>query len=114
MLMNGHGLAGERVPPAALVNLPPTVADGHRVVLAHDSFGLDGEDPIQIAAPAASKGGAVFRRFHAELLVELLEVMLAQKPVGLLQRLDAGQTQFLRQPSLPGPQATLRAPSRLR
>jgi len=69
---------------------------------------------IQIAAPAASKGGALFRRFHAELLVELLDVMLAQKPVGLLQRLDAGQTQFLRQPSLPGPKATLRAPSRLR
>lgn len=48
-----HGLSGERVPPTSLVELPPLIPDRNRVVLADHSFGLDGEDPVQITAPAA-------------------------------------------------------------
>ena len=34
VLMDGHGLAGQGVAPAAFVDLPPAVFDRHRVVLA--------------------------------------------------------------------------------
>ena len=84
MLVNGHGLARQGVAPATLVNLPPAILDGHRVVFAHDTFGLNGEDPIQIAATGAAKGGSFPGRLDSELVVELGDVAFAQKPVGLL------------------------------
>ena len=90
VLMNGHRLAGQRMAPAAFVNLPPAILDGHGVVLAHHSFGLDREDPVQIAAPTATKRGAFFTRFHRELLVELGNIGLPQKAVGFLQGRDRG------------------------
>lgn len=66
MLVDGHGLSSQAVAPAALADLPPLLADGHRVVLSHDPLGLDREDPIQIASPAGAEGRARQRRFDPE------------------------------------------------
>jgi hypothetical protein len=67
VLMNGHGLACQRVTPAGFIELPPLIANRYRVVLAHDPVGLNREDPIEIAAPAAAKGRAAFGGLDREL-----------------------------------------------
>src|SRR5277367_5471443 len=102
VLVNGHGLAGQRMFPATLLDLPPAIADSHGVVLTHNPFRVDREDPIQIPASAFTEGRSLFRRRHGKVLVELLDVVLAEETVGLLQIADAGQAQLLRQAPLPG------------
>jgi len=92
-LMDGHGLTGQGVAPARLVELPPPIANGDGVVLADYPFGLDGEDPVQIAAPAAAERGAAQGGFHRELPIELGEVAFAQEAVGRFQRGDRSQPQ---------------------
>src|ERR1700719_4337947 len=105
MLMDGHSLACERVTPTRLVELPPLITNGDGVVVGHHAFGLNREDPIQIAAPAAAKGRATSGSLHRELVVELVNVALAQEAVGWFDCGDAGQPQLLRQAALPGAEA---------
>ena len=90
MLMDGDRLARQCVPPTSLVELPPLVPDGNRVVLAHHSVGLDREDPIQITPPAAAKGGAALGGFHGEASIELVKVSFAQEAVGGFHGGDGG------------------------
>jgi hypothetical protein len=55
VLMNGHGVAGQGIPPAGFIELPPLIANRYRVVLSHHPFGLNREDPIQVTASAAAE-----------------------------------------------------------
>src|SRR5579862_1699034 len=90
MLMDGDRLTGQCVPPTSLVELPPLVPDRNRVVLGHDPFGLNGEDPVQIAAPAAAEGGAALGGFHGEASVEFVNVAFTQEAVGGFYGGDGG------------------------
>lgn len=58
VLVDGHGLAGQRVSPAALFDLPPAVLDRLRVIFAHHPLSLDREDPVQVCTSAAPERGA--------------------------------------------------------
>ena len=69
MLVDGHSLSCQRVAPTGLVELPPLIANGDGVVFGHHAFGLNREDPTEIAAPAAAKGRAPFGGLHRELVV---------------------------------------------
>src|SRR3954447_17069457 len=60
------------------------------------------------------KRRAFLGRHHGEPLVELGYIAICQKSVRALQIADAGQAQFLRQPSLPGAKIALTTASRLR
>ncbi len=61
MLVNGDGLTSQGVAPTGLVELPPPTTDGNRVVFGHNAFGLNREDPVQIAAGAGAEGRAARR-----------------------------------------------------
>src|ERR1700724_1460713 len=91
VFVNGHRLARQSVSPAALVDLPPAVFDRYRVVFVHHTFRLDREDPVQIAASAATKRRTFFGSLDGELLVELGDVALAEKLVGFSHRGDRSQ-----------------------
>src|ERR1700752_3813807 len=62
MLVNGHGLTGQAIAPAAFFDLPPAIADRHRVVLAHHALGLNRKHPFQVAARALAESSAWLRR----------------------------------------------------
>src|SRR6266550_4069156 len=98
MLVNRYRLPGQRMPPAALLDLPPAILNRHRVVLAHYPFRLNGEDPIQIAAATPAKRRALFGSRDRELTVELIDIVFPQEAIGLLHRGDPSQPEFLRQP----------------
>jgi len=55
VLVDGHGLFRQAVPPAALFDLPPAIPDCHRVVLVRHAFGLDGKHKVQVPPVARSK-----------------------------------------------------------
>jgi hypothetical protein len=56
---------------------------------------LQRENQLQIFAFARHKRSAAFRCFDHEALIELPNVMLAQKLIGGCDRGDATQSQFL-------------------
>ena len=90
------------------------MGDGHGVIFADHPFGSDRENPVQVLASASAKRRALDCRRHRELLIELGDVTLAQKAIGVLQCDDPGQAQFLRQPPLPGSEAAFATSAGLR
>ena len=52
VLVDGHRRSGERMPEAALLQLPAPLGNGNRVVLVHYPLGLHREHPVQAAARA--------------------------------------------------------------
>jgi hypothetical protein len=55
VLMDSDSLASKSIVSAGFVQLPPLIADGDGVVFGDYALGLDREDPVQIAAPAAAE-----------------------------------------------------------
>ena len=51
VMVDRHGLSGQGVAPAALFDLPPTLADGHGIVLANHALGLNREDQSRSRRP---------------------------------------------------------------
>ncbi len=80
----------------------------------NDSLVLDGKDQVEISAPQRHKGSSALTGGNAEALIELFDVLIAQKAVGFLQNGDASRSQFLRQPSLPSAEPALATSPRLR
>src|SRR6516164_1638121 len=110
MLMDDHRASGQRVTEAALIELPASFFDSHRVVLRYYPLGLQREGPLQIRSRAAPECRASLGCLHRELRIELRDIALTQKPVRLFRRRDPGQTQLLRQAPLPRPETPFRAP----
>src|SRR5579883_2420278 len=108
MFMDGDRASGQRVAEPGFLDLPAPIRNGDGVVFGHHAFGLHGEDPVQIASSAAPECRARPCRLHRKLLVELSDVPLSQKPVGGFRRGDPRQSEFLRQPALPGAEAAFR------
>src|SRR5450755_4425493 len=79
VLMDGDRAAGQRVAEPALLDLPVTIADRHRVVLGHHALGLHREDPVQIRARRAAKGRPLLGRSGGELLIERPDIALPQE-----------------------------------
>ena len=104
----------ERSPPARRLDLKNLSAHHNCVVPVHHSFLLHREHDVQVLSPAGQKRAARPRGRHSKPPIELRHVVLPQKLVGPLQRHNSMQSQFLRQPSLPGPKPPFRSPSRLR
>src|SRR5690242_10697136 len=102
VLVNDHGLPGERVAPARLFELKDSILHKSRVVLIDCAFVLHAKDPIQILAPQAHKRTAFLSGFGRELAIELGYVLTAQELVGSLQIANPTQPEFLRQTPLPG------------
>src|SRR5436305_1681880 len=75
---------------------------------------LQAEDAIKVGARAGQEGRSLFRGRDAELPVELRDVAVAHEAVGLFERRDALESQFLRQTPLPSAEATLATASGLR
>jgi len=85
VLADGHGTSGWRVPKACLVELQISVLQNDGIVEGDRRLGLHREHPVEILAPAFAKRRALFRRRLGELTVELGDVVLAQKGLGLLE-----------------------------
>src|SRR5216683_5059213 len=93
MLVNGDPATGERRPQLATLELPDLVGEADRVVAADDSLVLDGKDQVEISAPQRHKGSSALTGGNAEALIELFDVLIAQKAVGFLQNGDASRSQ---------------------
>jgi hypothetical protein len=83
------------------------VGELNRVVLVHASLVLNGEDTIQILPMKGHESRPFFGRSDRELAVELGDVGLAKKVIGLLDGLNTADSQLLRQAALPGPKTSL-------
>src|SRR3974390_1546950 len=114
VLVHGDVAARQRPAPSLPLDLQAQVLHAHRVVATHRALIVQREDLLQVAPWTASEGRAPLRRPHLKALIELGDVVLAQKAIGLLHRGDPAQPQLLRQPSLPGPEVALRTAPRLR
>src|SRR3974390_2858731 len=114
VLVHGDVAARQRPAPSLPLELQAQVLHAHRVVATHRALIVQGEDLLQVAPWAASEGRATLRRPHLKALIELGDVVLPQKAIGLFHRGDPTQPQLLRQPSLPGPEVALRTAPRLR
>src|ERR1700760_4265955 len=108
MLMNDHGLSGEGIPPAGLIELENAIGILNRVVIVHCALVLDAEDPVQILATNPHKGTPFLRRRNREAIIELSYVAVSEKPIRLSYILNPTHPQFLRQPALPSAETPLR------
>src|SRR3974377_2604934 len=112
--MNRDLTARQGASPAPPLDRQGQVLKADGVVLVHGTSKLKREDQIQILAPARDKGRPPLCRSHLKAAIELGDIVLAQKAVGLLQGLDTTQSQLLRQPSLPSLEGAVAAAGRLR
>src|SRR5689334_19551567 len=95
-------------------NLQHTIGKLDRVVLRNHAFVLNGKDPIQGQMRYWNKGRALLRCTDRELPIEFRDVLASQKVIGLIDGPDMTDTEFLRQPALPGTKASFTPASRLR
>src|SRR5258708_5793680 len=114
MFMNRDPAAGQGGPQLTALELPDPVGEAHRVVTRYDSLVWQRKDQVKIFAAQRHESVPVFTSSDTEALVELGDVLLAQKAIDLLQGSDAVQSQLLRQLSLPGAKPALAAPAGLR
>jgi hypothetical protein len=82
--------------------------------LVDHALELQRENQVEIAAGPGHKGIAPLRRHRLKAVVELGNVVGAQKRAGGFQSVDFMQPQFLRQTPLPGSEVTFAATARLR
>src|SRR5574338_9224 len=96
------------------LDLQTQLAEDDGVVVADDALLLMAQDLDQIAACPRHEGAAGLGRRHREAPVVHRQVDLAEKPVGRLDRRDAGVGKLLHQAILQGPEHPLGAAARLR
>ena len=70
MLVDRHRLLRQAVSPARFIDLPPTAADRHRVVLVDHPLRLHREDEVQVLPAARPEGRSALLGRHSELSVE--------------------------------------------
>ncbi len=108
-LRSGQGMA-----PVSAFELHDQVVKAHGVVPINGALVALRKNHLQVPVPAGHERCAALGCGNGEAAVELGDVVLPEKLVGLFQGADSAQPQLLRQPSLPGGEAALRATSRLR
>src|SRR6266853_5180738 len=114
MLMHPHRATRKSRSPAHRFDLQAEMLKAHRVVPIHRPLKLQAENQVQVLTSPRQKGRSPFRRAYLKAAIELRDVVFPQKPVRLLQTVDAVQSQLLGQTSLPGSEVALTATSRLR
>ena len=101
--MDNHCLSGQGVTPACPVQLENAIVNSYGVVIGHRSFVLNTEDPVQVLSLCPDERAPFLCGRNSKALVEFPDVLLAQEAVGRIAILDAADSEFLRQPSLPCP-----------
>ena len=96
MLVDQDLATGKRDAQRRLLQLPNVVRELDGIVFSNGSFVLDREHTVQIMMLDGHERGPRFGRSHREFAVEFNNLGLAEKLVGLLDRLDPTQPQFLR------------------
>lgn len=84
------------------------IPDRDGVVLGHRALRLDREHLVQVFPLTLAERRPLLPRPLRELPIELRDVVLAQKAVGLLQSADPRQPQLLWQTVLPGAESIAR------
>src|SRR3984893_3856581 len=112
VLMNSDATAGQRRAQLTELELPDTISETHRVVARYHPLLLHGENQIEILAPQRYKRRPSIAGRNAEALIELRDVLGAQKSIGSLNGSDAAPSQLLRQTPLPGTKAAFAASAR--
>src|SRR5215470_6520430 len=69
VLVNGNRATCQGATKPALVQLPASLPNRHRVVLGYHTLRLDGEDPVQIRPAASPKCRSTLRGNHREFAV---------------------------------------------
>jgi len=88
VLVNPDVAAGQRSSPVHRLDLQTQLLKADRVVPVHGALKLEGKDQVQIFAWASQKGTAALRGRNLKAAIELVDVVLPQKPVGRFYRLD--------------------------
>ena len=113
MLVHNGIAAGQGAAPSYLVNLQGQILKADGVIPVDGAFELQREDQVQIAARTGGEGRPALGRGSLKAAVELRDRVLAQKAVGIGDGADCLESQFLRQPCLPGGETAFRASARL-
>ena len=114
VFLDQHAAAGQGGSPARRRNLPNMVGELDRVVVGDSALLLDGKDAIQIRSMNRSERRSCLSGSDHELAIELADVVIPQKRVGLLGRVELLQPQLLGKPSLPSPKVAFASSSSLR
>ena len=115
VLVHDHLATRQRRPPAHPLDLQAQILKAHRVVAVDAALELQREDPFQITTPTGHKGVSTLRRADLKTAIELGDVVLRAESGWPSSRVASpASAQLLRQAALPGPEAALAAPARLR
>jgi hypothetical protein len=95
------------------LDLQECVRPAHGIVLIHRTVMMDGKHTIQICSLARDEGGAFLSGRYTEFSVELTDIRVVEKTIGFIDGSTAGQSQFLRQPTLPGSETAFTASASL-
>jgi hypothetical protein len=113
MAPDEHAQPRAGAPPRLLGEWQGHSLSGDDVVPAHDAFGLEAEDLIEIDAAEGNKGGGGIGRGPAEFRVEGGQKVLAQIAVGGGDGRNARHAQLVDEPALQRLIGALAAPARL-
>jgi hypothetical protein len=83
MLMHCDPATSQRATEFGAFELPATIGETNRIVTSHDPFVMQREDEVQVFASRRDKSGAALSRFDLEAGVELWNVAVTQKLIGL-------------------------------
>src|SRR5262249_5743387 len=95
-------------------NLKDAIGELDGVVSGHDTFMLNGENPMEVQMRDRHKRRAGLGCRHHEFAIELSDVVASQKMVRCIDGPDRSDEQFLRLAALPGSKAPFAAAARLR
>ena len=103
MLMNGDAALGERDAQLGRTYLQDLVLERNGVVLVDGSFGFEREDKVEIDVWRNwdERRSLLLGRF-SETFVELRDVMIFEKAVGLFFCFDSVEFEFVWKPALEG------------
>ena len=96
MLMDDHLRSSQGGTPLGTLELHKYVVKAHRVIAINGAVESLREDHLQIPVPAGYERRSALSSRDCEAVVELSDVVLPEKLVGLFQGSDPAQSQFLR------------------
>src|SRR5690349_11344683 len=86
MFMDHHSTTSQGAAQFRALELPTALRKAHGVVTCHHPLVLQREDQVEILAFEWHEGSATFRSFDHEALVELTDVVRAQKLISAVNR----------------------------